>query len=69
MIKDVTFSRSMGFARMMDRFRALLLLYVHTRPDVCNSYVVSPWHPNGTADKYVARFPDVDHLALVSLDD
>jgi len=36
--------------------------------DVCNSYVVSPWHPNGTADKYVALFSDVDHLALVSLD-
>ena len=59
----------MGFARMMDRSRASLESREQIPLDVCGSYVVSPWHPNGTADKYVARFPDADHLALVSPDD
>ena len=66
-IKALTFSRSTGFARMMDRSRASFPSWEQTSLDVCDSYVVSPWHPNGTADKYVAQFPDVDHLALVSL--
>lgn len=66
-IKDATFSPSMGFARMMGLSRASFLSWEQTSPNVCDSYVVSPWHPNGTADKYVALFPDVDHLALVSL--
>ncbi|KAH0839670.1 hypothetical protein J3R83DRAFT_591 [Lanmaoa asiatica] len=48
-----------------DQGRNILPLYGFCQNDGPFPYVVSPWHPNGTADKYVARFPDVDHLALI----
>lgn len=53
---------------MMDRSRTSFPYWEQTLLNVCDSYVVSPWHPHGTADKYVAQHRDVDHLALVSLD-
>ncbi|KAF8450802.1 kinase-like domain-containing protein [Boletus edulis BED1] len=48
-----------------DQGRHILPLYGFCQNDGPFPYVVSPWHPNGTADKYVAQFPDVDHLALI----
>jgi len=48
-----------------DQGAHILPLYGFCQNDGPFPYVVSPWHPNGTADKYVAQFPDVDHLALI----
>lgn len=58
-----------GFCQDDGPFPCVRLVGVQLSPNHLHSYVVSPWHPNGTADKYVARFPAIDHLALVSLAD
>ncbi|KAN0097713.1 Protein kinase-like domain containing protein [Tylopilus felleus] len=48
-----------------DQGRHILPLYGFCQNDGPFPYVVSPWHPHGTADKYVAQHRDVDHLALI----
>ncbi|KAF9224289.1 kinase-like protein [Gyrodon lividus] len=49
----------------IDQGRHILPLYGFCQNDGPFPYVVSPWQEYGTADMYVARFPDVDHHALI----
>ncbi|KAH7887898.1 kinase-like domain-containing protein [Phlebopus sp. FC_14] len=49
----------------VDQGRHILPLYGFCQNDGPFPYLVSPWQPNGTADKYVARYEDVDHRALI----
>ncbi|KAG1715946.1 hypothetical protein ID866_1235 [Astraeus odoratus] len=49
----------------VDQGRHILPLYGFCQTDGPFPYVVTPWMPNGTVDKYVQNYPDVDHYALI----
>ncbi|KAI6035228.1 kinase-like domain-containing protein [Pisolithus orientalis] len=49
----------------VDRGHHILPLYGFCQNDTPFPYIVSPYMPNGTADKYVNDHPSVDHRALI----